>query len=314
VSTNWPSWPELDYRRWRATCETLHLWTQIVGKVRVALTPWQIHSWHATLYVTARGLTTSPISYGARSFQIDFDFVEHALTVRTDDGATRTVPLSAQSVAQFHARLFDTLASLDLHVKIHGRPNEIADPIPFAQDHVHAAYDPQYARRFLQVLLAAHRGLNEFKNTFLGKTSPVHFFWGSFDLAVTRFSGRPAPPHSGGIPNLPDAITREAYSHEVSSAGFWPGGGPTDYAAFYSYAYPTPPGFAAARVRPAAAFYDARAGEFLLPYEAVRTSPDPDAALREFLESTYQAAADAGGWDRAALDCPRGSPRIPRAV
>jgi hypothetical protein len=308
------AWPELNYRDWRATCETLHLWTQIVGKIRLAQTPWQIHSWHATLYVTARGLTTSPIPYGHRSFQIDFDFVEHALIVRTDNGATHVLPLYAHSVAEFQARLFEALASLDLRITIRGRPNEIPNAIPFAKDHVHAAYDPDYVRRFLRVLLAADRALKEFKNSFLGKTSPVHFFWGSFDLAVTRFSGRLAPPHPGGIPNLPDAVTREAYSHEVSSAGFWPGGGPTDYAAFYSYAYPAPPGFHAISVRPAAAFFDAGAGEFLLPYDAVRTSPDPDAALREFLESTYDAAADTGGWNRAALDCPRGIPRVPRAV
>jgi hypothetical protein len=307
-------WPALDYQAWRPTCETLHLWTQIVGKIRLVQTPWQIHSWHATLYVTARGLTTSPIPYGQRSFQIDFDFVEHVLTVRTNDGAACTLPLQAQSVAEFHSRLFDALAGLNLRIKIHGRPNEVRDPIPFAEDHVHAAYDPDYVQRFHRVLLAADRAFMEFKNSFLGKTSPVHFFWGSFDLAVTRFSGRTAAPHPGGIPNLPDAVTREAYSHEVSSAGFWPGGGPTDYAAFYSYAYPSPPGYQDARVRPAAAFYAAAAGEFLLPYEALRTSADPDAALRDFLDSTYEAAAEAAGWDRAALECPRGVPRVPRAV
>jgi hypothetical protein len=308
------TWPELDYHAWRDTCQTLHLWTQIVGKIRLAQTPWQIHSWHATLYVTARGLMTSPIPYGRRSFEIDFDFVEHSLVVRTNEGETRTLPLEKQSVADFHRRLFDALASLDLHVKIHGRPNEVADPIPFADDRVHDSYDRDYVERFHRVLLAADRALDEHKNSFLGKTSPVHFFWGSFDLAVTRFSGRPAPPHPGGIPNLPDAVTREAYSHEVSSAGFWPGGGPTDYAAFYSYAYPAPPGYAAAAVRPAGAFFHGAAGEFLLPYETMRNSSDPDRALREFLESTYEAAADAGGWDRAALECPRGIPRVPRRV
>lgn len=308
------AWPALEYRDWRATCETLHLWTQIVGKVRLAQTSWQIHSWHATLYVTARGLTTSPIPYGGRSFQIDFDFVEHALMLRTDAGATRALPLEPQSVAEFHARLFDALAELGLRVRISGRPNEVANPIPFAEDRVHASYDPYYASRFHRVLLSADQALKEFRTSFLGKTSPVHFFWGSFDLAVTRFSGRPAPPHPGGIPNLPDAVTREAYSHEVSSAGFWPGGGPTDYAAFYSYAYPAPPGYETAGVLPRGAFYDRAAGEFLLPYEAMRTSADPAAALREFLESTYAAAADAGGWDRAALECARGVPRVPRAV
>lgn len=308
------TWPALVYRDWRPTCETLHLWTQIVGKIRLAQTPWQTHSWHATLYVTARGLTTSPIPYGARSFQIDFDLVEHALVIRADGGAPRMLPLQAESVARFHSRLFHALDDLGLNVKINGRPNEVPNPIPFVEDDVHAAYDADYVRRFHRVLLAADRALKHFKTSFLGKSSPVHFFWGSFDLAVTRFSGRPAPPHPGGIPNLPDAVTREAYSHEVSSAGFWPGGGPTDYAAFYSYAYPAPPGFGAARVRPAEAFYAASAGEFLLPYEAMRTSADPDAALREFLQSTYDAAADAAGWDRAALECPRGAPRVPRAL
>jgi hypothetical protein len=266
------------------------------------------------LYVTARGLTTSPIPYGTRSFQIDFDFVEHVLLVRTDDRAARTLPLQAQSVACFHSGLFNALTDLGLHVNINGRPNEVPDPIPFAEDDVHAAYDPDYVQRFHRVLLAADRAFKEFKTSFLGKSSPVHFFWGSFDLAVTRFSGRPAPPHPGGITNLPDDVTREAYSHEVSSAGFWPGGGPTDYAAFYSYAYPMPPGLEVAPVRPADAFYAASAGEFLLPYEAMRTSRDPDSALREFLQSTYDAAADAGRWDRAALECARGVPRLPRAI
>jgi hypothetical protein len=308
------TWPALVFRDWQPTCETLHLWTQIVGKIRLAQTPWQNHSWHTTLYVTPRGLTTSPIPYGARSFQIDFDFVEHALVIRMDDGAPRTLPLQAESVAAFHSRLFGVLGDLGLHVTINGRPNEVPNPIPFAEDHVHAAYDRDYVWRFHRVLLAADRALKDFKTSFLGKSSPVHFFWGSFDLAVTRFSGRPAPPHPGGVPNLPDDVTREAYSHEVSSAGFWPGGGPTDYAAFYSYAYPAPAGFDAARVRPAQAFYAASAGEFLLPYEAMRTSADPDAALAEFLKSTYDAAADAGQWHRTALECPRGVPRAPRAL
>lgn len=313
-ATNSDRWPALVYGDWQPTCETLHRWTQIVGKIRLALTPWQIHSWHATLYVTARGLTTSPVPYAARSFQIDFDFVEHALVIRVDDGAARALPLQAESVAAFHSRLFRALSDIGLQVTINGRPNEVADPIPFAEDQVHASYDRDSVRRFHRVLLAADRALKDFKTSFLGKSSPVHFFWGSFDLAVTRFSGRPAPSHPGGIPNLPDEVTREAYSHEVSSAGFWPGGGPTDYAAFYSYAYPTPAGFDAARVRPAEAFYAASAGEFLLPYEAMRTSRDPDASLREFLQSTYDAAADAGKWDRAALECSRGVPRVPRGL
>ena len=308
------AWPTLPYRDWQPTCETLHLWTQIVGKIRLVQTPWHIHSWHATLYLTVRGLTTSPIPYGQRLFQIDFDFVDHKLVVSTGDGASRELRLQAEPVAEFHARLFRALAELDLHVTINGRPNEVPNPIPFAEDRVHAAYEPEHVRRFHRVLLSADRVLKEFRTSFLGKVSPVHFFWGSFDLAVTRFSGRRAPLHPGGIPSLPDDITREAYSHEVSSAGFWPGGGLTDYAAFYSYAYPAPPGFDAATVGPADAFFSREAGEFLLPYEAMRTSADPDGALREFLHTTYVAAADAAGWDRAALECPRGRPGVPRAV
>ena len=308
------AWPELDYRDWRATSETLHRWTQIVGKIRLTQTPWQIHSWHATLLVSARGLRTPPIPYGRRSFDIELDLVRHELVVRADDGRTRTLALEAEPVAELYARLFAALRELDLEIRIHPRPNEVPDPIPFAENRVHASYDRDAVERFGRVLRSANRAFEEFRTGFLGKSSPVHFFWGSFDLAVTRFSGRAAPPHPGGIPNLPDAVTREAYSHEVSSAGFWPGGGPTDYAAFYSYAYPTPAGFAEAAVRPAEAFYSAEAGEFLLPYDAVRRAADPDRALLEFLESTYEAAADLARWDRAALECPRGVPLRPRPV
>ena len=308
------AWPALDYRKWQSTCETLHRWTQIVGKIRLAQTPWEIHSWHATLYVTPRGLTTSAIPYGTRSLQIDFDFVEHALVVRSDDRGPCVLPLQAESVAAFHSRLFHALEALDLQVPIHRRPNEVPDPIPFAEDHVHAAYDPVFVQRFHRVLLSADRAFKDFRTSFLGKSSPVHLFWGSFDLAVTRFSGRRAPRHPGGILNLPDNVTREAYSHEVSSAGFWPGGGPTDYAAFFSYAYPAPRGFDTARVRPAGAFYSTAANEFLLPYETMRNTPDPDGALREFLQSTSEAAAQLGQWDRDALDAPPGVPRVPRAV
>ena len=302
-------WPALPYEAWKDTCTTLHLWTQIVGKIRLAKTPWINHSWHVTLYVTSRGLTTSPIPYDGRAFQIDFDFIDHALLIQTSDGATRRLALEARSVAEFHDALMAALAELDIRVRIHGRPNEVADPIPFREDRAHAAYDADYAQRFWRVLLQADRVFKQFRTRFLGKVSPVHFFWGSFDHAVTRFSGRTAPPHPGGIPNLPDAVTREAYSHEVSSAGFWPGGGAVDYPVFYSYAYPTPEGFAAAPVRPEAAFFHEQLGEFILPYDAVRTAPAPDAMLLDFLQTTYEAAANAADWDRDALEYDARGPR-----
>jgi Family of unknown function (DUF5996) len=306
------AWPELSYAAWRETCTTLHLWTQVVGKVRLARTPWVNHSWHATLYVTARGLTTSPIPYERRVFEIEFDLIEHVLLIRTGEGAVRHLPLRPQSVADFHAQLLASLAELDLPVEIHGRPNEVPDAIPFAEDRVHATYDPVQANRFWRVLLQVNRVFTQFRTGFLGKVSPVHLFWGSFDMAVTRFSGRPAPPHPGGIPNLPDHVTREAYSHEVSSAGFWPGGGPYDQAAFYSYAYPSPDGFRSRPVAPAAAFFFEPLGEFLLPYEAVRTSDSPEKDLLAFLQTTYEAAAGTAGWDRAALECAPGQPLVVR--
>jgi hypothetical protein len=303
------TWPALPYEAWQDTCTTLHLWTQIVGKIRLARTPWVNHSWHVTLYVTPRGLTTSTIPYDRRAFQIDFDFIDHALLVQTSDGAERRLPLRRQAVADFHDALLAALAELDLRVRIHGRPNEVANAIPFREDREHAAYDPDYAERFWRVLLQADRVFKQFRTCFLGKVSPVHFFWGSFDHAVTRFSGRTAPPHPGGIPNLPDAVTREAYSHEVSSAGFWPGGGAIEYPAFYSYAYPTPEGFAAAPVRPEAAFFHEQLGEFILPYDAVRHADAPDAMLLDFLQTTYEAAANAANWDRAALESGLEGPR-----
>jgi hypothetical protein len=307
-------WPELPYAAWRDTCATLHLWTQIVGKIRLARTPWLNHSWHVALYVTPRGLTTSPIPDGARTFEIEFDFLDHVVRLSASDGRQRALPLRAQSVAEFYASVMATLGELDIRVTINQTPNEIPDAIRFGEDHVHAAYDPEYATRFFRVLAQADRVFKHFRTGFLGKASPVHFFWGSFDLAVTRFSGRTAPVHPGGIPNMPDAVAREAYTHEVSSAGFWPGGGPIDYPAFYSYAYPAPDAFRAARVRPNDAFFHDGLGEFLLPYDAVRTATDPDQALLDFLQSTYDAAADLGGWDRAALDCALGEPGVPRAV
>ena len=284
-------WPELTYAAWKDTRETLHLWTQVVGKVRLALTPWLNHSWHVALYVTTRGLTTSPIPWHGGSFQIDFDFIDHVLWLRT-------------SVAEFYEDMMISLRELGVDVRISTMPNEIADCIPFDQDMLHAAYDADYANRFWRVLLSASEIFAHFRTGFLGKTSPVHFFWGSFDLAVTRFSGRPAPRHPGGVPHLPNSVVQEAYSHEVSSAGFWPGGGgPIDYAAFYSYAYPVPDGFGAAIVKPKDASFSKELGEFLLPYDAVRTARDPAAALMEFLQSTYDAAAHLAKWDRAALEC-----------
>ena len=306
------TWPELPYAQWKDTLQTLHLWTQIVGKYRLAHTPWLNHSWHATFYVSARGLTSSTIAAGERALDVEFDFIDHALVARASDGARAELALAPISVAEFHARFLALLRSLNLDTGFHGVPNEIPDPIPFAEDTRHAAYDADAAHRFWQALVRVERVLKLFRTGFLGKSSPVHLFWGALDLAVTRFSGRPAPEHPGGVPALPDAIAREAYSHEVSSAGFWPGGGAIDFAAFYAYAYPEPDGFAAAEVAPAEAYYEPTLGEFLLPYDAVRASPEPEQALLRFLQSSYAAAADLGGWDRAALDCPLGEPRVPR--
>ena len=308
-------WPELPYAAWQDTRDTLHLWTQAVGKVRLALTPWLNHSWHVALYVTARGLSTSPIPWKTGSFQIDFDFLDHVLWIRTSDGHFRQLMLKPMTVAEFYQDLTIALRELGIAVTINPMPCEIADCVPFDQDTAHISYDADYARRFFRVLLSAHDVLSRFRTGFLGKSSPVHFFWGSFDLAVTRFSGRGAPRHPGGVPHLPNAVAQEAYSHEVSSAGFWPGGGgPADYAAFYSYAYPAPDGFAAAKVAPPAAFFSKELGEFLLPYDAMRKARDPDAALMAFLTSTYEAAADLAKWDRKALDCELGEAGKVRAV
>ncbi|MGP0058809.1 MAG: DUF5996 family protein [Beijerinckiaceae bacterium] len=308
------AWPDLPYPAWRETCATLHLWTQIVGKIRLSLTPWLNHSWHVTLYVTARGLTTSPIPYGERAFQIDFDFIDHLLRIETSNGQQRQMPLRPQSVADFHAAVMAALADLGIRLHIDEIPNELPNPIRFGEDRMHAAYDAEYAQRFWRVLLQVDRVFKIFRTGFIGKSSPVHFFWGSFDLAVTRFSGRRAPLHPGGIPNLADEVVREAYSHEVSSAGFWPGGGPIEYAAFYSYAYPAPTDYRSAAVRPEAAFFSEDLQEFVLPYDAVRTAEAPDSMLLEFLQSTYLAAADAGNWDRAALECALGVVGVPRAI
>jgi Family of unknown function (DUF5996) len=295
-------WPALPLEGWADTCATLHMWTQIVGKIRLRESAPINHGWHSTLYVTARGLTTSPIPHGHRIFQIDFDFIDHTLVLEVSDGRSARVPLEPQTVAVFYRRVMDALAGLDIDVRIYAKPNEVADPIPFDRDEVHRAYDRAAVNRFWRVLVQNDRVFKRFRSGFLGKCSPVHLFWGALDLAVTRFSGRPAPPHPGGIPNLPDRITREAYSHEVSSAGFWAGGGAIAYPAYYSYAYPEPPGFASAAVGPREAFYSTDLHEFILPYDVIRTSADPDRVLLEFLQSTYVAAADLARWDRAALE------------
>jgi hypothetical protein len=296
------AWPSLALEAWIDTCATLHMWTQIVGKIRLAQSPWVNHSWHVTLYVTARGLTTSPIPYDTRTFQIDFDFISHELTIESSDGGVGTVPLQPQSVAMFYKRLTEEMERLRLNVQINKKPNEIADAIRFDRDESHAAYDPEYANRFWRILIQADRIFKQFRARFIGKCSPVHFFWGAPDLAVTRFSGRRAPEHPGGVPNLPDRVAREAYSHEVSSCGFWPGGGPISYPTFYSYAYPEPDGFAEATVKPNGAFYSTDLREFILPYDAVRQSESPDQTLLDFLQTTYEAAANLAGWDRNLLE------------
>jgi hypothetical protein len=307
-------WPELPTAAWRETYATLHLWTQIIGKIRLVRSPWLNHSWHVALYVTARGLTTSPIPDGVRTFQIDLDLIDHALRVSTSDGAQRHFALAGQSVASFHAAIMAALWETGIHIAIDEMPNELPEPIRFSEDKKHASYDPAAARCFLQILVNADRVFKQFRTGFLGKASPVHFFWGSFDLTVTRFSGRRAPRHPGGIPHLSDDVACEAYSHEESSAGFWPGSGAIDYPAFYSYAYPEPAGFRAVKVRPDAAFFSEALGEFILPYDAVRNAVAPDQALLEFLQSTYEAAANAAKWDRDALECAPGQPGVVRQV
>jgi hypothetical protein len=308
------AWPDLPYHTWKETCVTLQLWMQIVGKIRLAQTPWLNHSWHVPLYVTARGLTTSLIPYGYSSFEITFDFDQHVLDIMTSFGARRQLALEPRTVADFYLAVMSALQDLDVPVQINEFPCEIPAAIAFSQDRTHAAYDADYARRFWRTLVSADRVLKRFRTSFIGKCSPVHFFWGSFDLAVTRFSGRRAPPYLGRVPGVSGDVMRDAYSHEVSSAGFWPGNSATPYPAFYSYAYPAPDGFAMSVVRPAEAFFDKSLGEFLLPYDAVRTAPNPEASLLTFLYSTYEAAAETGSWDRAALECSAGLPGVPRLV
>ncbi|MBW4574289.1 MAG: hypothetical protein KME08_03300 [Aphanothece sp. CMT-3BRIN-NPC111] len=296
------TWPSLPVAAWQDTYETLQLWTQIVGKIRLALAPQINHWWHSTLYVTPRGLTTSSIPYGTRTFEISFDFLKHCLEIETSDGTTETIPLVPRSVADFYQEVMSKLSALGIEVQIWTMPQEVTEPIPFDEDHQHAAYDPEYAQRLWRILVQADRVMTAFRSRFIGKCSPVHFFWGSFDLAVTRFSGDAAPEHPGGIPHLADSVTREAYSHSCSSCGFWPGGGLVEEPVFYAYAYPEPEGFRDYPVQPKEAFYSSQMQEFVLPYEAVRQADDADALLLTFFQSAYEAAANKGNWNRAALE------------
>src|SRR6516162_1593305 len=307
------TWPDLTYQTWRETAATLQLWTKIVGKVRLGLAPWVNHSWQVPLYVTARGLTTSPMPFAGEVLELEFDFLHHRLLARTSRAEERGFALEPQTVADFYSRVGALLRELGVRVAINERPVELATAIRFSEDRTHRSYDADAARRFWRVLLKTDTVFTHFRSAFLGKVSPVHFFWGSFDLAVTRFSGRRAPQHPGGIPGLSDAVTREAYSHEVSSAGFWPGNDAFPRAAFYSYAYPEPAGFSARAVTHGA-YYDKGLGEFILPYEAVSNAAEPDALLLDFLSTTYAAAAETGGWDRSALECPFGVPGRVRPI
>jgi hypothetical protein len=291
------AWPDLPLEAWRDTYATLHMWTQVVGKIRLAQTPLVNHWWNVPLYVTPRGLTTSSMPYGDRVFEMEFDFIDHKLLIRCSDGETRSIALYGRSVADFYREVMETLHSLGIDVKIWTTPVEVPDPIPFEKDHQHASYDPEQANRFWRILVNVDRVFTEFRARFIGKVSPVHFFWGSFDLAVTRFSGRRAPEREGA-----DPITREAYSHEVISHGFWPGGGNVQGAAFYSYTAPEPAGLAAEKVRPDGAFYSKEMSEFLFMYDDARQSESPEAALMEFLESTYEAGANLAKWDRDELE------------
>ena len=295
-------WPALPFAEWQPTAETLHMWTQIIGKIRLSLTPWINHSWHVTLYLTSRGLTTSPIPHGLHTFEIRFDFIAHELRILKSTGALRVIKMAPQSVAEFYRAVMNALNELELPVKIDLLPNEIEHPIHFDRDDQHRSYSPEDANRFWRVLLQADRVFTKFRSRFCGKCSPVHFFWGSFDLAVTRFSGRTAPRHPGGVPHLPDAITREAYSREVSSLGFWPGNAASPTPIFYSYAYPEPAGFAEAKVLPSVASYSSALHEFVLPYDAVRNAESPDDMLLDFAQSVYDAASTLARWDRNAFE------------
>lgn len=295
-------WPALPLEEWRETYATLHMMTQVVGKVRLACAPMVNHWWQVALYISARGLSTSAIPYGALTFQIDFDFIDHLLHIQVSDGGEQSIELRPRPVAEFYRDVLEALGALGVPVRIWSRPVEIEDPIPFDRDLQHTAYDPEFAHRCWQVLRQADRVLAEFRSGFVGKCSPVHFFWGSFDLAVTRFSGRRAPEHPGGIPNLADWVTREAYSRECSSFGFWPGSGAVQEPAFYAYAYPEPAGYQQYPIRPEEAYYSEEMREYILPYEAVRNASDPDQMIHEFLQATYVACAERGHWDREELE------------
>ena len=302
MNINGEQWPKLSLDQWQDTYETLHLWSQIVGKIRLAQMPWINHSWHVPLYVTARGLTTSLIPYGTRAFEIDFDFADNRLNIATTTGERYSFGLKPMSVAKFYRKIMSGLGELGIEPSVWPVPVEIPDPIhPFAENESQASYDSEAVGRFWRALLQIHHVFTVFRARFIGKVSPVHFFWGAFDLAVTRFSGRIAPKHPGGVPNCADWVMEEAYSHEVSSAGFWPGAGLGE-AAFYAYAYPVPDGFSEYSIRPEAAYYNEELGEFILPYEAVRGAESPDSVLLEFLQTTYEAAADLAGWDRKNLE------------
>ncbi|MES2378002.1 MAG: DUF5996 family protein [Bacteroidota bacterium] len=297
------NWPQLSYPQLKDTIATVQLWTQIVGKIRLKKTPWLNHSWHVTLYVSPRGLTTQSIPNGDRSFQIDFDFIAHQLIITCSSGGTQKMDLYPRTVAGFYKELFEKLALLDIEVTIYAKPNEIDPAIPFAEDEVHQSYDKKQIEHFHKALLTINAIFTQFRAGFTGKCSPVHFFWGAFDLAVTRFSGRRAPLHPGGAPNMPDRVMQEAYSHEVSSCGFWPGSDQFPHPAFYAYCYPTPATFGQQPVKPAEAFYSTEMGEFFLKYEDVRNAAHPEKALMDFLETTYLAAANTGNWDRENLEC-----------
>ena len=314
MSSATENWPSLYWPAWHETADHLHLMTQIIGKVRLGLTPWLNHSWHVPLYVSARGLTTGTIPIGDRALQIDFDFLDETLVLQVSDGGRQSIPLAPGTIADFHAAAMQALRGFGIDCRYDPKPSEMPGAPPFADDRAARPYDGDAVRDFWRALIRVQRVFGEFRTGFLGKASPIHFFWGSFDLASTRFSGRTAPKHPGGMPGLPDAVTCEAYSHEEASIGFWPGSDAYPQAAFYAYAYPAPEGYAGARVEPAAASFSSEMGEFLLTYDAVRTATDPDAMLLAFCQSTYDAAATLGRWDRGSLECPLGAPRVPRIV
>jgi len=296
------SWPKLDYSEWKATYETLHRWLQIVGKLRLCKSPWTNHSWNTTFYINSRGLTTSAIPLDDRVLTVDFDFIDHQLIFQDSIGKNFTILLQSESVASFYSRFLEALTVMEVKPTFDPHPNEVSDATAFDEDTIHATYDPLHVHQCFQVLVRAHNVLQDFRSNFVGKSSPVHFYWGSFDLAVTRFSGRRAPEHPGGVPHLSNEVVREAYSHEVMSCGFWPGNELYPQAAFYAYAYPEPQGFSKARITPSEAFYHQDLHEFILPYDSVRTSSDPHSALMKFLDSSYRAAANIGGWDRDILE------------